>query len=155
MIWDTWMSCFFKKQRSWHRQCFSEWNMSEDDSLIISCGLPEQGDGCEPRGGGLSWLRQGPYGDVWGWGWIGWSQSTKEARDDPNATCHIISDTGGRTRHSDSASMREEKLPICKQDCLPLHSAARRESSACRCVSEFCSVLQILWSFDGCFTGDG
>lgn len=153
------MSCFFKKQRSWHRQCFSEWNTSEDDSLIISCGLPEQGDGCEPRGGGLSWLRQGPYEDVWGWGWIGWSQSTKEARDDPNATCHIIIDTGGRTRHSDSASMGEEKLPICKQDCLPLHSAARRESSARRCVSELncgfarfcksCGVsMAVLWVMD-------
>lgn len=82
------------------------------------------------EGGGLLWLRQGPYGKVWGWGWIGWSWSTKEARGDPNApltflswwrgdgsiaTCHIIIDTGERTRHSDSASMADRKLPICKQ----------------------------------------
>ena len=111
--------------------------------------------------GGLSWLRQGPYGEVWGWGWIGWSRSTKEACGDPNApstclgwwsgdgstaTCHIIVDTGGRTRHSDSASMTDGKLPIGKRDCLPLSilsSAARRESSACGCISE----LNSRWLF--------
>lgn len=159
---------FLKKQRSWHRQCFSEWNTSEDDSLFLSRGPPAQGARRGPRGGGLSWLRQGPYGEVWGWGWIGWSRSTKEARGDPNApliclswwrgdgsiaTCHIIIDTGGRTRHSDSASMTDGKLFICKRDCLPLHSALRRESSACGCVSElncflgFENLVECRWLF--------
>lgn len=130
--------------------------MSGDDSLFLIRSLPVQGAGHEPRGGGLLWLRHGLYGEVWGWGWIGWSRSTKEARGDPNAsltclscwcvdgsiaTCHIITDTGGRTRHSDSASLRDGKLPICKRDSLPVHSAARRESSACGCVSELIYVL--------------
>lgn len=137
--------------------------MADDDRLFLSRCLTAQGatrEWGEGAGGVVTETRsvQGGMGS----GRIGWSQWTKEARGDLNApltrlswwrsdgsiaTCHIIIHTGGLTRHSNSASMTDEKLPICKRNSLPLHSTADRQSSEWGCVSE---LNFMLWYLKSC-----